>query len=137
MSWRCRPSADELLASPAPGSLGARLDAAHRRMPLCDQLAQVERVLRAPGAPGATTLAECADVVARARWLAANVTLAVGELEREHEPFRYVDNERVVDADPAVATGCTACYPGDSSWPCMTRAIAADLAGAADRAGAA
>mgnify|MGYP001590178214 FL=1 len=53
------------------------------------------------------------------------VRQAIDELDAEHYPLWYCDDgTRAEDKEPI---GCFTCYPGDGSWPCVTRMIANDL----------
>lgn len=49
---------------------------------------------------------------------------AVTELDAEHAPTWTSADGKAAGKEPI---GCQVCFPGDGSWPCVTRMVADDL----------
>jgi len=61
----------------------------------------------------------CEPMLDRIEELEKTVVEAIAELRAEHRPEGNPGKE---------PWGCVVCYPADSSWPCVSRMIADDLA---------
>jgi hypothetical protein len=59
-----------------------------------------------------------------AKEMLAIVASAVHELDAEHRPQWADYRAEETGKDPI---GCQICFPGDGSWPCVTRMVADDL----------